>query len=231
MVGGISLLITLGFSWLFYDAYLPMLSFPIVLLICSRIYQGAQREKRTLQLSLAFREMLQLLSDFLQAGASLERAFLQVEEQMRLLDASSSDFFSSIHRMNARVGLNEPLERAYRSMAEELALDEMQLFGEVLSFSKRLGGNYIRTIQKTAEQLSDKMILASEIDAMMAQKKLEMKVMVVIPLVILCYVRLTSYEMLSVLYHNAAGVLIMSGCLGVYVAMLFWGRRVMKIEI
>ena len=66
---------------------------------------------------------------------------------------------------------------------------------------------------------------------MMAQKKLEMKVMLVIPLAIIDYVRLTSADLLAVLYGNLAGGLIMSACLVVYVLMALWSRRIMDIVI
>lgn len=55
--------------------------------------------------------------------------------------------------------------------------------------------------------------------------------MLVIPLAIIAYVRLTSADLLAVLYGNLAGGLIMSVCLVVYVLMALWSRRIMDIVI
>ena len=129
-----------------------------------------------------------------------------------------------------KVKVNIAVEQAYMELAEQMDLEEACAFGEILLFAKRLGGNYGKNIQRTATKLGEKMSLQEEITTMMAQKKLE-KVMLVIPLAIIAYVRLTSADLLAVLYGNLAGGLIMSACLVVYVLMALWSRRIMDIVI
>jgi uncharacterized protein len=135
----------------------------------------------------------------------------------------------ALHQMNQKVKVNIAVEQAYMELAEQMNLEEACAFGEILLFAKRLGGNYGKNIQRTATKLGEKMSLQEEITTMMAQKKLEMKVMLVIPLAIIAYVRLTSADLLAVLYGNLAGGLIMSVCLVVYVLMALWSRRIMDI--
>ena len=179
----------------------------------------------------AFKELLELLSGFLQAGMSLENSFLQAEGQLAMLGEEGKDMIYALHQMNQKVKVNIAVEQAYMELAEQMDLEEACAFGEILLFAKRLGGNYGKNIQRTATKLGEKMSLQEEITTMMAQKKLEMKVMLVIPLAIIAYVRLTSADLLAVLYGNLAGGLIMSACLVVYVLMALWSRRIMDIVI
>ena len=162
---------------------------------------------------------------------SLENSFLQAEGQLAMLGEEGKDMIYALHQMNQKVKVNIAVEQAYMELAEQMDLEEACAFGEILLFAKRLGGNYGKNIQRTATKLGEKMSLQEEITTMMAQKKLEMKVMLVIPLAIIAYVRLTSADLLAVLYGNLAGGLIMSACLVVYVLMALWSRRIMDIVI
>lgn len=157
-----------------------------------------------------------------------EQFFIEAEE---LKKRKRLAYRHALHQMNQKVKVNIAVEQAYMELAEQMDLEEACAFGEILLFAKRLGGNYGKNIQRTATKLGEKMSLQEEITTMMAQKKLEMKVMLVIPLAIIAYVRLTSADLLAVLYGNLAGGLIMSACLVVYVLMALWSRRIMDIVI
>ena len=219
----IAVLLTLLVAWVFYNAWYGLLWFPVVYLLSSRIYREEKQAKEGQRKNRAFKELLELLSGFLQAGMSLENSFLQAEGQLAMLGEDGKDMIYALHQMNQKVKVN--------IAAEQMDLEEACAFGEILLFAKRLGGNYGKNIQRTATKLGEKMSLQEEITTMMAQKKLEMKVMLVIPLAIIAYVRLTSADLLAVLYGNLAGGLIMSVCLVVYVLMALWSRRIMDIVI
>ena len=201
-------------------------------IFCPAVFIGRKnRRKKGKGRTEAFKELLELLSGFLQAGMSLENSFLQAEGQLAMLGEDGKDMIYALHQMNQKVKVNIAVEQAYMELAEQMDLEEACAFGEILLFAKRLGGNYGKNIQRTATKLGEKMSLQEEITTMMAQKKLEMKVMLVIPLAIIAYVRLTSADLLAVLYGNLAGGLIMSVCLVVYVLMALWSRRIMDIVI
>ena len=219
----IAVLLTLLVAWVFYNAWYGLLWFPVVYLLSSRIYREEKQAKEGQRKNRAFKELLELLSGFLQAGMSLENSFLQAEGQLAMLGEDGKDMIYALHQMNQKVKVNIAVE--------QMDLEEACAFGEILLFAKRLGGNYGKNIQRTATKLGEKMSLQEEITTMMAQKKLEMKVMLVIPLAIIAYVRLTSADLLAVLYGNLAGGLIMSVCLVVYVLMALWSRRIMDIVI
>ena len=60
---------------------------------------------------------------------------------------------------------------------------------------------------------------------MIAQKKLEQKVMNVMPVFLLFYLDITSPGYLDVLYHNILGVIFMTICLLGYLASILLSER------
>jgi tight adherence protein B len=70
-----------------------------------------------------------------------------------------------------------------------------------------------------------------EIATGLAEKRLELRVMTVMPLGILGYIRLSSPEFMNPLYHNVLGYGVMSACLAVYALCIYFGKRIVEIEI
>lgn len=70
-----------------------------------------------------------------------------------------------------------------------------------------------------------------EIETCLAGKIMEQKVMSMIPLMILAYMRLTSPEFLEVLYGNITGNIFMGICLAVYAIAYLWGKTIVNIEV
>ena len=65
----------------------------------------------------------------------------------------------------------------------------------------------------------------------MSEKALEQKIMCVIPLGILGFLRLTSPEFLSGMYGNLTGRAVMTVCLLIYAVAYLWGKKIVGIEV
>ena len=79
--------------------------------------------------------------------------------------------------------------------------------------------------------MKDKQETEEEIQILAASKKLEQKIMNVIPVLILAYLKITSGDYLSTLYGNLFGVLFMTGCLAAYGAALVLSDRILDIRV
>ena len=116
-------------------------------------------------------------------------------------------------------------------LAIHAGLDEMTSLGYIFRQAKRAGGDYGELIRGTAGKLEENLRTKQEISTMVAQKKLELQIMSAMPAMILIYIRVTSYDFISPLYHNMPGVLMMSICMAVYGAMVALGDRLIRIEV
>lgn len=86
-------------------------------------------------------------------------------------------------------------------------------------------------IRNAVRQMGEKIDVEREITTLVSGKKLELKIMTMIPLGMVLYMKISFPEFLDVLYGNLAGVIIMSICLLVYVVAYEMGRRIVEIEV
>ena len=86
-------------------------------------------------------------------------------------------------------------------------------------------------IRNAVRQMGEKIDVEREITTLVTGKKLELKIMTMIPLGMVLYMKISFPEFLDVLYGNLAGVIIMSICLLVYVVAYEMGRRIVEIEV
>lgn len=68
----------------------------------------------------------------------------------------------------------------------------------------------IHIIQKTVNCISDKISVEEEIETLIAAKKMEEQIMMMMPYGILLYLRVTSIGYLDPLYHNPIGIFLMT---------------------
>lgn len=88
-----------------------------------------------------------------------------------------------------------------------------------------------RILQECIASMEEQMDVKKEIQAMLASRRLEQRIMSVLPLGIILYMQLSSPSFLSVLYGNPVGIGIMTLCLGIYLFAYQWGERLVEIEI
>ena len=70
-----------------------------------------------------------------------------------------------------------------------------------------------------------------EIEIMVAQKKMEQKIMNVVPLGLLAFLQFSAWDYMSVLYHNGFGILCMTVFLLGYVGAIFLSQRILKVQL
>ena len=86
-------------------------------------------------------------------------------------------------------------------------------------------------IANTADVIGQKIELLAEIDVMLTGKKMEQRIMLLIPLFIMGYISLTSPGYFMPLYQNPKGILIMSACLLLYATAYLLSEKIMEIHI
>ena len=85
-------------------------------------------------------------------------------------------------------------------------------------------------MKRTADAIGEKMDIEREVATMIAGKRLESICMIIIPLLIIVYLRVFSPGFLNPLYQGLKGRLFMTIALGVYLGAVWWSSRIMKIR-
>lgn len=223
----------LGFvSFLFYDSFVPflILIFPFLYFYLDK-KQKMLCEKRKQDLSRQFREVILAVSSHLQAGFSIENAFYEAYRDIKVLYGRESLMAGELAWLSRRLNNNEQVEQVLTELAQRSGLEDIGEFAGVFAIAKRGGGDIRSIIARTAAIIGDKIEVKREIETIMSEKKLEQKIMQGMPFFLIGYLSLTSPGFFDGLYHNLFGILLMTGCLVVYVAACWLAERILAIDI
>lgn len=224
---GISVLL----AYLFYDAFWGI----VVVAVVYPLYRGRRtaefKERQKKEMETQFCDGISCAAAALEAGYSMENAWKEAEQEIATIHGRDAVLAKTFHRMNRRIAMNEPIEMQIQEFARRTNLESVQNFADIFGFAKRSGGNLTAIIKKTTHSIRLNAQVKEEIDTMLSSRKLEQKIMNMMPLGILLYIRIGVNGFLDPLYHTVSGVLIMSICLSAYLGVWEWSRRVADIRI
>ena len=218
-------------AFLFYRSFFGLLAAVVIIPFWLKIKAEQEKTRRRSRVAAEFKEYMMLIVAGLQAGYSLERAVKQSADELGKLFRDGSLIEDEIHIMNQKLAMNIQLEKAFDEFAKAINLEEAISLAEIISFAKRSGGDYCRHIRETALKIEDNLSIKEEIETITTEKRLELKVMSVMPIGILAYISLTSPDFISPLYGNLMGVMLMSACLIIYGCLILLGRKIIDIKV
>lgn len=178
-----------------------------------------------------FRDGIMSVSFALNVGYSIENAFIQAVEELELIYGRDSDITIKFRYIVVRLGQNENIEDIFMDFAEESKVEDIIYFAEIFRYAKRSGGDLISIIRNTTQIIQQKEEVLSEIDTIISGKRMEQRVMSIIPAAIVVYLKFTAAEFIQPLYGNVYGAVIMTVCLIVYVIADMWAKRIVNIEV
>ena len=178
-----------------------------------------------------FKDVMQSASAALLAGYSIENAWRETEKELLELHGEKGLMAAEVRWMNEGVRMNEPLERLLLSFAARSGCEEIESFAEVFAFAKRSGGDFVHIMQMTVQKLAGRIEVEREVATVLAGKRLEGRIMEIMPLAILAYLQVASGEFLDALYGSAFGVAVMSIAFCCYLAAIKWSEHILDIQI
>lgn len=226
-----SLGITAGLDFLFYrSAAAVILWIPFVFFwVRRRKRQAAEKQRKVLYYH--FRDLTSAMQFAVCAGYSLENAVKEAYQDLRQSYGEKDVLVRELRFMCNQIALSLPVEQLFMDLAARSGLEDIQMFANVLAISKRTGGNMEAVMKNTGRIISGKIDTEREIASSIASRKYEQTIMSVIPLGIILYIQVSFPDFMGVLYGNVPGVLVMTVCLGIYLAALGIGQRIMRIEV
>ena len=187
-------------------------------------------DKRRHELMLQFREMMHGVIAGLQAGYSIENAFVQVYEDMCLLYGPGAMISCELKTLRRKLRNNLNIEDALDDMAKRAHVQDITDFAEVFRIAKRSGGDLPAILRNTADLISDRIEVQREINTRISAKKMEQGIMNLVPFGIILYIDTTSPGFFDPLYHNVFGVAVMTVLLAVYIAAYVLAGKILDIE-
>jgi tight adherence protein B len=200
-------------------------------LLVPRYRARVLRERRLHALRVQFKMALYAVASSLGAGKSVEQAFADAVQDMRLLyPQGSSIMIEELEIMLRRLQLGGTIEAAVADFSRRSQLEDAMHFADVFSVCKRTGGNLIEIVRRTSSVIGEKLEIEQDIAVMLAQKKIESRVLLAAPVAIVAILRATAADYMAPLYEGA-GRLTMTVALLLLAGCLWLTARLMNIRV
>jgi tight adherence protein B len=217
--------------WLCYNS---IYAAPVSVITCIVYLKKKKKElikKRKNTLLYHFNDFLNALNISLGAGYSLENGIKSSLEDMKQLHGEKDVIVNELKIMASGLKIKKPIEELFRDLGERSDEDDIRLFSEMITTARKHGGGLVKVLSDTRKIINEKIETKHETEKILGSKIYEQKIMSIMPAAVIIYLRLTFDGFIEQLYGNIAGVIIMSGCLLVYMGAYYLGKKIVNIEI
>lgn len=215
-------------AYFFYRSFLALIPLSGIGVLAFRRIGGLKAERDREELAVQFRDCILAVATSLQAGYSVENAFLECRQDMALMYGEEAMICRELGFLRKGLNINISLEELLRDMADRSGCDDIAQFAQIFALAKRSGGNMAEIIRSSAAQIGKQIELRQEIQMLLGGKKMELTVMKIMPFGILLYIDIGNRGYFDPLYGNLTGAAIMTGCLGLYLGAYLLGEHIMK---
>lgn len=160
--------------------------FSITILLLPRMLKNKNTKKREKLINVQFRDALNAIMSSLKSGLSMNRALAKVPQDLEKIHAIHKEKIILKEFINVRNDLNMgvTVDDALIGLRDRLSCEEGDDFVNSVIILKKKGGNLVEVMENTISMISDKMALKSEIEVLVAAKKMESKVLTGMPILV-----------------------------------------------
>jgi tight adherence protein B len=217
---------------LFYRNFVISLLFTPLALLYPGIKTRSIIKRRKRELNIQFKDLLYSLASSVSAGKTIESAFRTALEDLSVLYQEPSAYIlAEIRNIVSRLDTNETLESALSEFAGRAGLENIDNFVNVLSISKRTGGNIAQIIRNTSAIISDRIEVGQEIDMLLAERRFEQKVLNAVPVFMITLLSFSAPEYMYPVFNTVVGRLTMTVALVLMGAAWFISSKVCDIKV
>lgn len=230
-IGAVVLCFTV-LSLLFYNSPLPLLILLPFIPYIRKMNRERKKRKEILELTVSFRDFLYSLSISFASGRLMAEGIYEAHEYLKTIYEPSSLIMKEVAQMIIKLKeAKENEENILLDFSEKYPVQDIKIFTETFIAAKKTGGDMEKVVMSSIRILLEKMDILEEIKVMVAQKKMEGKIMTTMPLALLFFLRFTSSDFISILYETMEGRIIMTASLVLILLSYLLTKRITDIRI
>ena len=224
----LGLLLCTGIALIFYDTLRALILSPVILPAWMCWWDAERRRCRKEEFERQMHAALQSLTAALETGHAVENAMMEVCREQEREGKEQTMVGREFKVMEQELLINVPVETVWDHFAARCGHRDVREIAMVVRAGKRSGGNLIHVMRRCMQQITEKMEVLRQIETILSSRELELKLMLMMPALILIYMRLAFAGMMKLLYHNTAGLIVMTVCLVLYAAAAVLGERIVR---
>lgn len=227
----VSLLFFIVCSYLFYQNMVLVLCFLPVYPQGKQIYAQWLKEKRKQKLRTEFRDFLFSLSTAFATGRHMTEGMKEAILYLDEIYGEKGLMAKELRYMLKAVEETAETDAAvFTDFARRADLEDVYTFADVFHACRDTGGDMVLAVNKAAMLLSEKITLEEEIQTMLAQRKLEGRIIAAMPFILIIFLQWMSPDYMAIMYETLAGRLVMTAALGLTLVTFLWMERMTNIE-
>lgn len=218
-------------AWIFYESHLFCLLLSPLSLVLLKYYGLAYTKKLKEEIEDEFSDLNRLIIAELEAKIPIEKALKNIEERI-----FSDDIYEFKH-------INFELKRWINELEMGLKLEDILIefsnrsedqslkdYAKMVSLSSKTGSKLYEVIVNTNQVLQERKELKTEISILVAEKKLEQRLMSLMPILIIIMLKSTAPDFIAPLYNGMEGRIIMTLVLGLFTLSYFWSKKLAELK-
>lgn len=219
-------------GWLFYDTLFGVILSPLIFLLSKKPIEEMLSERRRRKLRDEFRDVLYSFSSSFTAGAHMEEAMEIAVFQIREIYGESSDMgtelMDMIKKMREAAGSDVEL---WDDLALRSGLEDIEDFARVFSACRDSGGNLVQAVDRAATLIVEKINIENEMRTLFSQKKTEGRMVGIMPILMILFLRITSPSYLDPMYETLVGRLMMTAAITAMVYSIYLTEKITKVDV
>ena len=228
----LSLAVSVGVGMLFYDSMLFSLLIFCVTPFFEDIYASFLNEKRKTAMMFEFKDVLYTISASIASGRQLPTALSDAAKAEKMILGDESLLYPELSYIYSRYkDRNSEIEIMLEDLGKRTGIEEIKLFAHSCNICRQTGGDMEDVCLKSAFMLIEKIDYMKETQALLAEKKMDLLILVIIPPVVLFFLNISAYEYVRILYEGFAGRAVMSTALVLMAVSLIWSLKIMNLRL
>lgn len=187
------------------------------------------RTRRIKALKNQFRDFLAALSTSLSSGMNVPSALINAKRDLEMQHGAGAFIVKEVDEMIVGTQNNIPVESLISEFGKRSGCDDISNFAIVFSTCYRTGGNLKDVIRRTSDIISQKIQIADEIETKLTSNKMQMYVMLVIPVVVVLMMKTMSSEF-AASFTSIIGVVATTVSIAMFVAAYKIGQKITDIK-
>ncbi len=222
----------IGTGKLYYDSFQIGLIISIMLAFYYPKYAKAIEKKRKNLLLIEFRDLLYSISASIYTGRNMKQALRESKEFWKDTYDENSMIMKEVNHMLIRMdNSNEKDIDCLKDFAESSGLTDVSDFVSVYESCKETGGDLAAAIGRATSIIGDRISMEKELNMLLAEKKLEGRIVAAAPFIMVFMTRLMSPGYMSVMTGTLQGIIISSFSLFLTAISILMIERINNIEL
>ena len=195
------------------------------------VYKKLRAENQKQELRIQFRDFLYSVSASVNTGRSLDEALEDACEPMMMIYGQHASIVRELsHMIYVIRDTNGSAETLLKDFARRSHIEEIEEFVDVCTTYRKTGGDLASLIGKASEIITQNIELRSEKHVLLSQKKMESRILALMPPSVILLINLSSSDYLGIMYTTLEGHMIMALSFAATFGSFLWSFRLISFD-